>query len=99
MKQMQILSKRFGINTKWGQLGSTYCNIPEKVLESFWNTIDDMQMRPYGEWATLLTTVIENRDSPYTLISFVMLAQMASQLLSIRKFVEPNLVAPVELIV
>ena len=38
--------------TFWRVLGSTYYNDPEKALESLWATLDDMQIRPYGEWAT-----------------------------------------------
>ena len=37
--------------TFWRVLGSTYYNNPEKALESLWAMLDDMQIRPYGEWA------------------------------------------------
>jgi len=35
----------------WRVLGSTYYNNPEKALESLWATLDEMQIRPYNEWA------------------------------------------------
>ena len=37
--------------TFWRVLGSTYYNNPEKALESLWAMLDDMQIRPYDEWA------------------------------------------------
>ena len=36
--------------TFWRVLGSTYYNNPEKALESLWEKIDEMGIRPYAEW-------------------------------------------------
>ncbi len=37
--------------TFWRVLGSTYYNNPEKALESLWAILDEMNIRPYDEWA------------------------------------------------
>ncbi|MFD2212381.1 AAA domain-containing protein [Metabacillus endolithicus] len=37
--------------TFWRVLGSTYYNNPENALESLWEKVDEMGIRPYVEWA------------------------------------------------
>lgn len=36
--------------TFWRVLGSTYYNNPQKALESLWEKIEEMDIRPYLEW-------------------------------------------------
>lgn len=60
--------------TFWRVLGSTYYNNPEQALESLWAMLDEMKIRPYGEWAnaappaTDITGPVEN-DSPVVPVS------------------------------
>lgn len=53
--QRELLLQRAGW-TFWRVLGSKYYANPEKALESLWRTLDEMNIRPYVEWATVEET-------------------------------------------
>jgi len=55
--------------TFWRVLGSTYYNNPKKALESLWEKIEEMGIRPYIEWIEVpveakMPEVPEKRDIP-----------------------------------
>ncbi|MFC5602687.1 AAA domain-containing protein [Sporosarcina koreensis] len=65
--QRERLLQRAGW-TFWRVLGSVYYDNPEKALESLWETLDEMNIRPYLEWATSLKSnqEVETQELPET---------------------------------
>lgn len=62
----------------WRVLGSTYYNNPGKALESLWEKIEEMGIRPYIEWnedsiETRTVEVTENRVIPVENIEVVII--------------------------
>lgn len=47
--------------TFWRVFGSTYYSNPEKAHESLWAKLDEMQIKPYAEWATLTDSIDEKK--------------------------------------
>ncbi|MDN4608197.1 AAA domain-containing protein [Sporosarcina highlanderae] len=56
--QRERLLQRAGW-TFWRVLGSVYYDNPEKALNTLWATLDEMNIRPYSEWASLSNPIIE----------------------------------------